>query len=106
MAATKRVNTAERPVGDDYLAERCDEYERVRAVCLAFAARRFPAGSTVYLPNSCGGGRGVVIGVRAEQRVEVVAHTPAPPGVLIDTRHHFVPVADLLRVNPRQGGDE
>jgi hypothetical protein len=95
-------NGDQSPVGDDYLAERCEEYETARAVCLAFASRRFPAGTLVILPQALGGWAGVVVGVEAGESISLRVERRAGGGVVLRTE--CVSVADALRVNPRQGG--
>lgn len=96
-------NSDTHPVGDDYLAERCEEYETARLACLAFARRRFPVGSLMILPRSLGGWAGTVAEVQAGESIVLKVERRTADGSDV-LRTEYVSVADALRCNPRQGG--
>lgn len=93
-------NSDTHPVGDDYLAERCQEYETTRLACLAFARRRFPAGALVILPRFLGGWAGTVVDVQSTDTIVLKVERRSADGTLIHTQ--YVAVLDVLRCNPRQ----
>lgn len=94
-------NSDTHPVGDDYLAERCQEYETTRLACLAFARRRFPAGTLMILPRSLGGWAGTVAEVQAGESIVLKVERRTADGSDV-IRTEYVSLVDALRCNPRQ----
>ncbi len=94
-------NSDTHPIGDEYLVERCQEYETTRLACLAFARRRFPAGALVILPKSLGGWAGTVAEVQAGDAVRLKVERWSADGLTL-IRTEYVSVVDALRCNPRQ----
>jgi hypothetical protein len=97
-------NSDTHPIGDEYLAERCEAYETARLACLAFARRRFPVGALVILPKSLGGWAGTVAEVQAGESITLKVERRVAGGSDV-IRVEYVSVVDALRCNPRQDAE-